>query len=100
MVEAEAHSSQTEKISKKSVHRLMGEDIFPLGEAELGEKNIIETRKEKARRLEEKCRLRECILNEIHKSGASKPVNKLEHVDRMPLYQRALRKVPNVLGLK
>ena len=98
--EAEARSSQTEKISKKSVHRLMGEDIFPLGEAELGEKNIIETRKEKARRLEEKCRLRECILNEIHKSGASKPVKKLEHVDRMPSYQRALRKVPNVLGLK
>ena len=78
----------------------MGEDTHPMGEAELKEKNIIETRKEAARRLKEKSRVRECILNEIHISGASKPVKKLEHVDRMPSYQRALRKVPNALGLK
>ena len=51
---AEARASQKEKVNKKSVHKLMGEDIYPLGEAELKQKNIIESRKEKARRTKEK----------------------------------------------
>ena len=97
--EAEAHSSQSEKISKKSVHKLMGEDIFPLGIAELNEKNIIETRKEQARRLKEKCRLRECLLNDIRQTGESRPVEALEHVDRLQSWHRKLRSIPNSLGL-
>ena len=58
------------------------------------------TRKDKARRLREKCRLRECIINEIRQSGAFKPVPALEHGDRMPSHQQKLRSIPNVLGLR
>ena len=78
----------------------MGEDIYPLGEVELKEKNIVETRKETARRLKEKSRVRECILNDIQRSSEYAPVEPLVHLDYVPPWQRALRSRPNNLGLK
>ena len=77
----------------------MGEDIYPLGEGELKEKNILTTGAEKARQLKEKRLLQECILNDIWQTGVSMPVKPLEHVNYVPSWQRKFCSMPNNLGL-
>ena len=95
----ELTSSKREKIQKKKIHELMGEDPWKLGREKLGKKNIIQVRAEKARRLEERSMIRQCILTDIATLGAATPVTKLNHVNTMPPWQRKLRSVNNSLRL-
>ena len=95
----EMTSTKKEKIQKKKVHVLMGEDPWKLGREKLSDKNILQVRAEKARQSQEKSKIRECILSDIETLGAATPVDKLNHVNRMPPWQRGLRSVNNSLGL-
>ena len=95
----ELTSTKREKIQKKKIHELMGEDPWKLGRDKLGKKNIIQVRAENERRLKEKSMIRQCILTDIETLGAATPVTKLNHVNTMPSWQRKFRSVNNSLRL-
>ena len=58
-------SSVRERISKKIVNPLMGDDLWNLGIAQLQKKKIVAVRDERWRRLKEKSSLQTCIVRHV-----------------------------------
>ena len=54
-----------EKLTKKKMHECMLKDPWAIGRDKLEKMDVLFTREERARRLEKKSRIRECILNGI-----------------------------------
>ena len=58
-------SSVKERISKKIMNPLMGDDLWNLGIEQLQKKNIVAVRNERRRRRKEKSSLRTCIVHHV-----------------------------------
>ena len=90
---------KTEKITKKPIQDLIGQDLWELGICEFAEKDVVLIREEAVRRRILKSEVRGCIINHIHSNRDGCNIDLRDGMDYTPSWQRCVRGRTNNLGL-
>ena len=94
-------TNKLEKIKKKKMSTMIGNDLWKAGKEEFSKKNVIEIRREAERRRIKKANVRDCILHNIRDQKESgKSIVMPDDMDYMMSWQVYFRNHANNLRLK